>query len=335
MKKILCVIIGLLAVYLILCLVGSASSKVERTIIINSSSDIIKQKLTDLKFFHSDWSPWTEKDPAMKVTFTGETGKEGNSMLWESNVKDVGKGSITYNYTNGDTVMHTFHFDDYGDSKVYQLVSSDGLGSKVSWVMYSEMPFFMRPMGLFFNADKMIGPDYEKGLAKLKIAMESLPKRVAETKNNEIKELKWDVKTYYGIKATGLAFDKIGSFFGESYGKIGAALSKAKVQPIMPPKALYFTFDEKTRLTDVAAVIEVANGSKVDGIEKFEYPPSKVLHIQYYGAYDKSAQAHYAMDAYMKQNRMLQRVIIEEYVSDPMMEKDTAKWLTNIYYILK
>ena len=92
MKKILCVIIGLIVVYLILCLVGPASSKVERTIVINSSSDIIKQKLTDLKFFHSDWSPWTEKDPAMKVTFTGETGKEGNSMLWESNVKDVGKG---------------------------------------------------------------------------------------------------------------------------------------------------------------------------------------------------------------------------------------------------
>ena len=27
--------------------------------------------------------------------------------------------------------------------------------------------------------------------------------------------------------------------------------------------------------------------------------------------------------------------VIEEYVTDPMSEKDTTKWLTNIYYMIR
>ncbi|MDX2174807.1 MAG: hypothetical protein SFY56_17015 [Bacteroidota bacterium] len=333
MKKILYVIIGLFVVYLILCKAGPSKMIVERSIDIDASADIIKSKMADLKFFQKSWSPWTEKDPAMKVTFTGEAGQQGCKMAWESQVKEVGKGSMTYNYTNGDTVMHTLHFDDYGDSKVYQLVRNEGKGTKVIWGMYSKMPFFMRPMGLFVNMDKMIGPDYEKGLAKLKTTIESTPKQTEDA--YVVNELDWGVKTYFGIKKIGLTFDKIGPFFGESYGKISEALSKAKVKPIMPPKAIYFAFDEKTMIADVAAVVEVAPGSKADGVEKFEYPPSKVLHIAYYGSYEKSAKAHYAMDAYMKEKNLMQSAVMEEYVTDPMMEKDTAKWLTNIYYFIK
>jgi effector-binding domain-containing protein len=88
-------------------------------------------------------------------------------------------------------------------------------------------------------------------------------------------------------------------------------------------------------MTDVAAVMEVANGVKLEGVEKFETPASKVLMIEYFGAYDKSARAHYAMDAYMKEKGLTQASVIEEYANDPMTEKDTAKWQTNIFYLVK
>lgn len=95
MKKILYVLLGLVALYFILCIVGPAHVKVERSININASADLIKTKLGDYKFFHESWSPWTEKDPGMKTTYTGEAGKEGHSIAWESDKKDVGKGSMT------------------------------------------------------------------------------------------------------------------------------------------------------------------------------------------------------------------------------------------------
>ncbi len=333
MKKILYVLVGLIAVYLILCLFGPSQVKVERSIDINANADLLKSKLVDLNYFHNTWSPWTEKDPAMKVTFTGEAGKEGSNMAWESNVKEVGKGSMTYKYTHGDTIAESLFFEGQGEAQIYHIVTSTGQGSKVSWIMQNKVPFFFKAMMLFMNIDKMVGPDFEKGLAKLKTAIEAA--QVNErTAHYDVAEINWEAKTFYGIK-TKTSFDKIAAFFGESYGKIGAAIAKAKAKPIMPPKAIYFSFDEKTMVTDVAAVIEVANGTKLEGVEKFETPLAKVLKIEYFGAYDKSANAHYAMDAYMKEKGLSQLFVIEEYVTDPIAEKDTAKWQTNIFYIIK
>ena len=70
MKKILYVLLGLIAVYLILCLIGPSSVRVERSISIHAQADVIKSKIVDLKFFHETWSPWTEKDPQMKGSST-------------------------------------------------------------------------------------------------------------------------------------------------------------------------------------------------------------------------------------------------------------------------
>lgn len=333
MKKILYVLGGLIAVYLILCIIGPSETRVERSIDINASADLLKSKLTDYVFFHESWSPWTEKDPGMKKTYTGEAGKEGHKLAWESDKEEVGKGSMTYSYTHGDTIMHLLHFEGMeSDGHIFHIVTANGSGSKVSWIMQDPVPFQWRAMMLFMNMDKMIGPDFEKGLAKLKTAMESMP--AAPTAHYDVEEMTWAAKTYYGVK-TNTTFDKLGEFFGKSYGQIGEALGKAKSEPIGMPSAIYFSFDEKTMVTDVAAVMEVANGTKLSGVEKFETPAGKVLKIAYYGAYEKSGDAHYAMDAYMKEKGLTQSFVIEEYVTDPMVEKDTAKWLTNIFYIVK
>ena len=144
MKKLIYFIFGVIALYLILCIFGPAVTKVERSILIDASPDLLKTKIADLHFFQDNWSPWTEKDPKMKVTYKGRPGEEGSSMSWVSNKKGVGKGSMTYRYTHGDTIMQTLHFDDYGDSKVYHVVSASGKGSKVTWIMESESPFFCR-----------------------------------------------------------------------------------------------------------------------------------------------------------------------------------------------
>lgn len=333
MKKILYVLLGLVAVYLILCMVGPGHIKVERSIDVNASTDLVKTKLADYHFFFEQWSPWTEKDPGMKTTYIGEAGKEGHSITWESDKKEVGHGTMTYKGMHNDTVVHNLYFEGQGDSKGYQIVVANGAGSKVTWGMESDFPFIFRAIMLFMDMDKMIGADFEKGLGKLKTAMESIPAEIAA--NYEVMEMNWDAKTFYGVKNSSLSMDKASEFFGASYGQIGAAMGKAKAKMISAPSAIYFSFDEKTMVADVAAVMEVPNGTKLEGVEKFETPAGKVLHIEYYGAYEKSGNAHYAMDAYMKEKGLTQSFVLEEYVTDPMNEKDTAKWLTNIYYLVK
>lgn len=329
-KKILYGIGALLALYIVLCLFGKADTKVERSIDITASNETVKTTLYDFKIFHEKWSPYTKFDPQMKTTYEGNPGEAGYKISWESDNKDVGKGSLTYNYTNEDTIMNTLHFEDFGDSKNYFIVKSNEESSNVTWGMLSHTPFLFRGMALFMDMDKMIGGDFEEGLNTLKTLIESMPKPTSYT----IEELNWEAKTYYGVKSK-LSFDKISEFFGQSYGKIGAAMQKAKAEMISAPSAIYFTFDEQTMVTDVAAVMEVAKGKELKGVEKFDLPASKVLKIAYYGAYDKSGEAHYAMDNYMKEHNLSQSFVLEEYVTDPMTEKDTTKWLTNIFYLVK
>jgi effector-binding domain-containing protein len=88
-------------------------------------------------------------------------------------------------------------------------------------------------------------------------------------------------------------------------------------------------------VTDVAAVMEGPNGTKLPGLNKFETPAGKVLVIDYYGAYDKSMQAHATMADYMEKRGLRRSFVLEEYVTDPMTEKDPSKWLTKIYYLVK
>jgi len=334
MKKILYVIIGISSIYLILCLFGPSKIKVERSIDIKTASiDELQHKLADLKFFHDTWSPWTRRDPNMKTIYTGVCCEAGSAYRWESELDSVGKGTMTFNKFTPDSVLLTLNFDGMGDNELYFITKPANDGNiHVTWGVIFDIGFFGRVPMMFINMDKMIGPDYETGLGNLKKEIESLP--IESATNYEVKELNWDSKTFYGVKDK-LSFEKLPVFFGISYGKIGEALGKAKTQPIGMPKAIYFTFDEKTMVTDVAAVMEVANGTKLIGVEKFETPTGKVLLIEYFGAYDKSANAHYAMDTYMKEKGLAQTFVLEEYANDPMTEKDTAKWQTNIFYLVK
>lgn len=332
MKKVLYVVLGLVAIYFILCLFGPSSVKVERSISINAPKELVQKQLADLKFFHDSWSPWTEKDTAAKTTYTGEIGQPGSTYLWESDKKDVGKGSMTYDRTVNDSVLHTLRFDGMGDAKVYFITKPENNVTNVTWGMTFDIGFFGRGPMLFMNFDKQMSPDFEKGLSKLKTALEQMAS--VPSVNYEIKEVQWEAKTYYGKKEK-LSFDKLSLFFAENYPKLAEEFGKAKVERIGMPKAIYFSYDEQGKTTECAAVMEVANGTKLSGWEKFETPASKVLLIEYYGPYEKSGGAHYAMDTYIKKNGLTQGLVLEEYVTDPMTEKDPSKWLTNIFYMVK
>lgn len=334
MKKVLYVIIGIVVLYLILCLVGPKTCEVKRSITIKTNPETLKGLLGDLKFFQEKWSPWTELDPNMKTAYEGEAGKPGHKYSWEGN-SDVGKGTLEILKMEGDSVIQNLHFDGMGDSRVYLVAAKANDGTEMTWGINMEFGFFGRGMMLFMNMDKMMGADFEKGLSKLKTEVESMPAPLNESAiAYEVKEISWDNKLFIGKKGT-FAFDKIQPFFAENYPKLMTDIQKAKVEPLMAPSAIYFKWDEQKGETECAAVMCVPANTDIKGWDKFNSGTGKVLHIEYYGSYQKSMNAHMAMDAYMKKNNLpMQTMVVEEYVTDPMTEKDTTKWLTNIYYVL-
>ncbi len=336
MKKVLYVIIGLVVIYFILCLVGPKDATVVRSTNITASVDVVKAKMADLKFFQEQWSPWSERDPQMKVTYLGEMGQPGYGYSWVGN-DEVGTGTLQITGVSGDTLLQKLTFEGMGDSKTFFVVNGKEAGTNVTWGIQMDFAFMSRAIMLFMNMDKMMGADFESGLAKLKKAIESMP-AAPTAANYEVKEIDWTAKTFVGKRATIKTDDnlvKLTEFLGENWPKIMADLEKDKIQPTMSPTTIYYKWDEENHETDCAAVMCVSSGTKAKGWESISVPASKVLHIEYYGSPANSMNAHIAMDTYMKEKNLpMQSYVVEEYVTDPMTEKDTAKWLTNIYYVL-
>lgn len=333
MKKILIAIIVLGAIYFILAFFGPKQIVVIREININRPVSLVKEKMGDLKFFNDKWSPWTEKDPNMKTSYEGTPGQVGHLYAWSGN-KEVKEGTMKIAALTGDTTKIDLSFGNDGDATVNLIAEENGTSTLVKWQMIMEISFFGRTPMLFMNMDKMMGPDFEKGLSKLKTVLESDKSETATT-HYEIKEIKWPETNYIGSKKEVVELKDLAVFFGKQLPAVFEGMAKNKVRPQSAPSAIYFSFDQAAGKTEVAAVAQAPMGSTVKGFENYLYPACTVLHICYYGDYAKSESAHFAMDKYMKEKGLSEKAVIEEYVSDPLVEKDTAKWLTNIYYILK
>ncbi len=333
MKKLLYVILALVAVYFILALIGPKEMKVERSVSINKPSSLVTSKLADYKFFHDEWSPFTELDPAMKTTYTGNPGEVGHLYKWSGN-KDAGSGEMEIKAFSGDSLIQRITFDGMGDSKGYYIVKDKSTAADVTWGIVFEMGFLFRPMALFMGMEKMVGEKYEKGLATLKTKLEAMKEEVASASNHEVKEIQWEARTFYGTPKIKMDGTKLKDFFSENFPKQMMELEKQKIQSCMSPCGLFYSWDEKTMMTECAAVMCVPPGIDIKKMDKYSIPASSVLHAPHYGNPANSIEAHYAIDAYMKEKKLDYTFVIEEYVTNPM-ETDTSKWLTNIYYILK
>jgi hypothetical protein len=172
LKKIGLVFVALLVALLLFAATRPNSFSVERRIVIQAPADKIQPLLAD---FHrwSDWSPWEKLDPAMKRDFGGAPAGVGATYGWRGN-KDVGSGHMEVKSVAPDKVSIQLDFIEPFEghnTSDFMLAPKDG-GTEVRWVMFGPAPFVSKLMGVFVSMDSMIGKDFEKGLAQMKVAAE-------------------------------------------------------------------------------------------------------------------------------------------------------------------
>lgn len=152
-----------------------SSYVVERSTSIAASPEAVFGHVGNLQGW-DDWSPWAEMDPDMNKTFTGEPGSVGSSYHWTGNRK-VGEGQMVISGVDAPNKIGidlSFIKPFKSESLTEMNVSSAGEGSIVTWRMTGEKTLMVKVMGLFGKSmDKMVGPDFEKGLTKLKQIAES------------------------------------------------------------------------------------------------------------------------------------------------------------------
>lgn len=337
MKKILkaigVILLVLIALFLIIPLFISKEFHVERSIEINVNQSTAANYLKNLTHFPV-WSPWSDIDPNMKYSEAGTPGELGSSYTWSGN-DSVGEGKMVITSFNIDSINIdlTFIKPWKSENKIQFNLSSKGNATKVTWSFDGSFSYPTNIMKLFMDMDSQLGCDFEKGLKKLKVALENLPKK--NQSSYEIKEIELSPRTYIGKRAV-VRFAEISNFYTQNLGAIFQVIQDKKLTMSGAPSGLFFVYDEQKGETDMAAAIPVLeNNSTIEGYENWTIS-GKALKIAYYGDYNKMEAAHDAMKTYMKSHNLkMQTPGIEEYVTDPTTEKDTSKWLTNIYYLVK
>lgn len=328
--KIIGIIVAVLVVLVLAAgIIAPKKFDINRSIVINASAETVFTNVSHFSAFNQ-WNPWSRLDSAMIVNEEGTDGTVGAKHSWKGNNK-VGEGSMTITKIEpGKSVEWALDFIKpfEGHNQAYLNMETTEGGQKVTWGMKGSMPFPMNAMMLFMNMDKEGGKDYEEGLANLKAMCEAAPKY-------EVTEVDWTEKNCLAFRAV-VGFADMPKFFGEHYGKMYEAISKAGAKPSIP-LAVFYKYDEKAMNADVAAAIPF-EGKKVlaKGYSNLNLPSSKAYLINYFGDYQKMKPAYVAMDAKLKTlGKENPDMVIEEYVSDPMSEKDTAKWNTKIYFFVK
>lgn len=172
-KKIAAVLAAVIAVILILAAMKPNTFHVERKVVIKAAPEKIFPWLENPQKT-TEWSPWEKKDPAMKKTFSGPAKGVGAAYAWDGN-KEIGAGRIelTEVVAPKKVVMNLdFIRPMEGHSVAAYEVAPVAGGSEVTWSISGPQPFMSKIMCLFMNMDKMIGGEFEKGLADLKTIAE-------------------------------------------------------------------------------------------------------------------------------------------------------------------
>jgi uncharacterized protein YndB with AHSA1/START domain len=146
---------------------------VERSLMIDAPAARIYEQIADFHHWTS-WSPWEGVDPDLRRTYSGAESGTGAVYGWSGNRK-AGQGRMEITETTQPSRVQidlVFEKPWKSRSETIFTIQPEGSGSRVTWLMTGKKTFMTRVMGIFTSMDRLLGPDFEKGLAELKTTAE-------------------------------------------------------------------------------------------------------------------------------------------------------------------
>ncbi len=178
LTKILIALAVVIVVLVIVVATRPPEFRITRTATISAPAPAVFAQVND---FHkwAAWNPWAKLDPAMKQTYEGAPAGAGAIYTWAGN-REVGEGRMTLTESRPTELIRIkleflkpfkatntakFTFKPVGDQTV------------VTWTMTGENNFIAKAVSLIMNMEKMVGGQFEKGLASMKTVVEAAPKQ--------------------------------------------------------------------------------------------------------------------------------------------------------------
>jgi len=322
------------AIIITMGLFAKKNYAIERSIDIKAPRDTVFEQIKYFKNFRK-WSPWSEIDSDMKVTIEGTDGAPGAKLHWDGN-KDVGKGFIELkNITETGVETEITRLKPWQNvTPAPFIITGDTLMTKVTWKFNMYIGFPWNGLAMFTDVNRSVGKDFERGLGNLKKLAEKLARK--KYRGFDVLEVDFKDRFFVGTRRLVDSF-AVDSFLAVYLPKALAAAKKADVDLSGLPSGLFFTWEKGK--TDMAAVMPIAEKIKLkaaDSLELLTLPAGPAVYIEYFGDPAGTMEAHLAMDEYFKDKKLeYQPPVIEEYITDRAIEKDTLKWMTKIFYHLK
>jgi hypothetical protein len=172
-KKVLAILAGLVVVILALATTKPDTFQVQRSATVRALPDSVWPYLDDFHRWRA-WSPWERMDTAMTRTYSGATNGVGAVYAWSGN-KDVGTGRMEITAAQPASSL-TIALDFLSPFEAHNtatfVLAPEGDSTTLTWTMTGPNTYLSKVMGVFVSMDRMVGPDFEAGLANLKTVVE-------------------------------------------------------------------------------------------------------------------------------------------------------------------
>lgn len=320
----------------LLSLVTPTSQRVEKSVTIRASAPEVFKQLSRLENFRR-WSAWSRQDSAATYTLTGQDGTKGASLSWKGDPGVSGEGRIEIIALEQDrSISLDFHFltpRKTNGSSTFTVAENNGM-TTVTWLFTMATPRPWNIFNLFYSMEKEMGKDFEQGLDALKQLAE-LQAGLAPAKNYEVRTMDFPATRFAMIRQL-VNWNDMPSFFTQHIPILHDAAKKSNI-PAGASAGLYFVWDEKNRQADMAAAVPVPAGTQLQHpiIRMTDVAAGKAVYVTLTGDYAQLTDAHSSIDRYLAENKLAHKTpVIEQYIHGPANEKDTAKWLTKIVYLI-
>jgi uncharacterized protein YndB with AHSA1/START domain len=144
-----------------------SSFAVERAIVIDAPADRVFNLLVDPREWKR-WAVWNQRDPAMEITYGGPPFGQGARWSWKS--ESEGSGSMVFTrVVPNERVAYELSFPEFGmKSEGELMLVPAGSGTRVTWTNRGDVGRNPLKRYLAVSMDRLVGPDFEAGLANLK-----------------------------------------------------------------------------------------------------------------------------------------------------------------------
>jgi hypothetical protein len=173
-KKILIAIAVIVVVFVIIVALQPSDFRVARSA---APAPAVFAQVNDFHKWEA-WSPWAKLDPAAKNSFEGPPAGIGAIFRWAGN-HEVGEGSMTIIESRPSELVRIkleFLKPFAGTNTAEFNFKPEGNQTAVTWIMEGRNNFIAKAFCLFMSMDKMVGGQFEKGLASMKSVVEAAPK---------------------------------------------------------------------------------------------------------------------------------------------------------------